>query len=136
MLFLSQLLNVLCCISLYIFFYLVLFFQAFSTLNYVEALTKFELLLLFNYFLQMAYLDDWDTVESDQGEYLSGMITALQNAAVRVPVGSDVKVRFFSKALRSKDSNIIQSHINTHLFWYKLTNMQSGIVKVRCTTKH
>lgn len=55
----------------------------------------------------MAYLDDWDTVESDQDEYLSGMITALQNAAVRVPVGSDVKVRFFSKALRSKDSNIM-----------------------------
>ncbi|KAF3325935.1 protein ENDOSPERM DEFECTIVE 1-like protein [Carex littledalei] len=40
---------------------------------------------------QMAYLDDWDTVERDQDESLSGVITALQNASVRVPVGSDVK---------------------------------------------
>jgi QWRF family len=42
----------------------------------------------------MAYLDYWDTIERDQEESLSGVITALRNAAVRVPVGSDVKVRF------------------------------------------
>lgn len=58
----------------------------------------------------MAYLDDWDAVESDQGEYLSGMITALQNAAVRVPVGSDVKVRFFLKPYMARIA-ISCSHI-------------------------
>ncbi|KAJ3698308.1 hypothetical protein LUZ61_002013 [Rhynchospora tenuis] len=40
---------------------------------------------------QMDYLDDWDTVERDQDESLSGIITALQNASVRVPVGGGVK---------------------------------------------
>ncbi|KAJ4755088.1 QWRF motif protein (DUF566) [Rhynchospora pubera] len=40
---------------------------------------------------QMDYLDDWDTIEREQDESLYGIITALQNASVRVPVGDGVK---------------------------------------------
>ncbi|KAJ3693232.1 hypothetical protein LUZ60_008712 [Juncus effusus] len=41
---------------------------------------------------QNPYLEDWDKIEEDQSEYLAGIITALQNASIRVPVDSDIKV--------------------------------------------
>lgn len=72
----------------------------------------------------MAYLDYWDTVEKDQDDSLSGVITALQNAAVRVPVGSDVKVRFSHKPYMVRMAILIpHRHISIQLITFCLCVM-------------